>query len=159
MADCIAAELDGVDLGDERLNKRSKVVLECLAANPEASINAACDGWGDTVAAYRFFDNDAVMPEYILRPHRAATLRRVREHPVVLLVQDTSELDFTKHPPKDARCLDKPERFGCYLLLEGGHGNLIRAADCSRPNYRLPRRPRPRIDVRESPERETAPGS
>jgi hypothetical protein len=119
MPEGIGDELSGIDLGDERLNKRSKHLLEALADNPEASINAACDGWGDTLAAYRFFSNTAVTPEEILRPHREATIRRMREHPVVLLVQDTTELDFTKHPPKDARCLDKAERFGLYA-----HGHL-----------------------------------
>lgn len=114
MSEGIGDELMGIDLGDERLNKRSKHLLEALADNPEASINAACDGWGDTLAAYRFFNNKAVTTEAILRPHREATIRRMGEHPVVLLVQDTSELDFTKHPPKDARCLDKAERFGLY---------------------------------------------
>lgn len=114
MSEGISEELAGIDLGDERLNKRSKHLLEALAVNPEASINAACDGWGDTLAAYRFFNNPAVTPEEILRPHREATIRRLREHPVVLLVQDTTELDFTKHPPQDARCLNKAERFGLY---------------------------------------------
>ncbi len=104
-------------MGDERLNKRSKHLLEALAANPEASINAACNGWGDTVAAYRFFDNEVVSPEELLRPHREATLQRMAPHPVVLVVQDTTELDYTKHPPKDARCLNKPERFGLYSHL------------------------------------------
>lgn len=114
MSEGISDELTGIDLGDKRRNKRSKIVLEALAADPEASINAACDGWSDTNAAYRFFSNGAVTPEEILRPHREATVCRMREHPVVLLVQDTSELDFTKHPPKDARCLDSAERFGLY---------------------------------------------
>jgi hypothetical protein len=114
MSEGIGDELDGIDLGDERLNRRSKHILEALADNPEASINAACDGWGDTVAAYRFFNNDSVTPEEIFRPHREATIRRMREHPVVLLLQDTTELDYTKHPPKDARCLNEAERFGLY---------------------------------------------
>ena len=114
MSESIGGEWNGINLGDKRLNKRSKHLLESLASNPEASINAASDGWGDTLAAYRFFDNQAVTPAEILRPHREATIERVREHPVVLLVQDTTELDFTKHPPKDARCLNKAERFGLY---------------------------------------------
>jgi len=114
MGEGIADELNGIDLGDERLNKRSKHLVEALAANPEASINAACDGWGDTLAAYRFFNNRDVTPTEILRPHRAATIRRMSEYPVVLLVQDTTELDYTNHPPKDARCLNRAERFGLY---------------------------------------------
>ncbi len=97
MCEGIVEELQGIDLGDKRLNRRSQLVMETLAANPEASVIGACDGWSDTLAAYRFFNNDSVTPEQILRPHREATQRRMREHPVVLIVQDTTELDFTKH--------------------------------------------------------------
>ncbi len=114
MCEGIALELEGIELGDERLNRRSKQVLESLGANPEASINAACEGWSETLAAYRFFDNSAVTPEKILQPHRDATVRRMQDHPVVLVVQDTTELDFTAHPPRDAQCLNRPERFGLY---------------------------------------------
>lgn len=114
MCQGIAAELDGIYLGDERLNRRSKRLLESLAGNPEASINAACDGWSDTLAAYRFFDNPAVTPEKILEPHREATLGRMRAQPVVLVVQDTTEMDYTSHPPRGAQCLNRPNRFGFY---------------------------------------------
>lgn len=110
----ITDELKGIDLGDQRLNKRSWQVIEALAANPQASINAACQGWTDTLGAYRFFDNQAVTPEQILQPHLEATQRRMREHPVVLVVQDTTELDYTAHPPKDARCLNRERRLGLY---------------------------------------------
>jgi len=65
MCDEIAAELDGIDLGDKRLNKRSVKLVESLAADPQASINAACDSWSDTLAAYRFLDNKAVEPSQI----------------------------------------------------------------------------------------------
>jgi hypothetical protein len=114
MCEGIAAELEGVDFGDQRLNKRSIAILEALAANPEASINASIESWGGTLAAYRFFRNANVQPEEILRPHREATERRVREYPVVLVVQDTTELDFTAHPPEDAQCLEAEYRFGFY---------------------------------------------
>lgn len=108
----IAEELEGIDLGDERLNKRSQKVLEALAANPEASINAACQGWKETLAAYRFFDNAGVRPEPLLSPHRDATVRRIQEQPTALVVQDTTELDFTTHPPRGVRCLNRETRFG-----------------------------------------------
>ncbi len=114
MCEGIADELEGIDLGDKRLNKRSARIIELLAAQPEASINAACGGWGDTMAAYRFFDNSAVEPSKILQPHIDATKRRMRECPVVLIAQDTTELDFTLHPPNDAKCLNREDRFGFY---------------------------------------------
>jgi hypothetical protein len=114
MCEGIAAELEGIDLGDKRLNKRSQQLIKALAANSEASINSACDGWGDTVAAYRFFDNRAVDPDLILKPHIEATKKRMREHPVVLVIQDTTETDYTSHAPDDVRCLNTEDRFGLY---------------------------------------------
>lgn len=114
MDDCLDAELSGIQLGDERLNRRSVKVLETLAADPQASINAACAGWSETLAAYRFFDNPAVEPDKILAPHVQATKQRMQAQPVVLVLQDTTEFDFTAHPPQDAGCLDKPYRFGFY---------------------------------------------
>ena len=114
MGDGIAEELKGIDLGDERLNQRGARILETLGADPAASVNAACGGWSETIAAYRFFDNPAVEPDRILQPHLAATIRRMKEHPVVLIAQDTTELDFSAHPPGDAGCLNKEDRFGFY---------------------------------------------
>jgi hypothetical protein len=110
----IGAELDSIDLGDERLNRRSRKILNALSANPQVSINAACSGWSETLAAYRFFDNPSVEPEKILAPHRQATQQRIQAQPVVLVIQDTTEFDFTSHPPHDAGCLDKSYRFGFY---------------------------------------------
>lgn len=114
MCEGIAAELEGIDLGDKRLNKRSQHLIETLGANPEASCNSSCDGWSDTLAAYRFFDNKSIQPEDILKPHVLATKRRMKEHSVVLIAQDTTELDYTDHPAEDARCLNRESRFGLY---------------------------------------------
>ena len=114
MSGQITDELLGIDLGDNRLNQRSHHVIKSLSADAQASVNAPFTNWADTLAAYRLFDNDAVTPEAILTPHYEATLRRIVEHPVVLIAQDTTELDFTKHPPKDAGCLNKADRFGFY---------------------------------------------
>ncbi|MFO1040229.1 MAG: IS4 family transposase [Planctomycetaceae bacterium] len=118
MSEGIADELEGISLGDERLNQRSLKVIEALAADPTASINAATNGWADTQAAYRLFNNRKVSPEQILKPHREATARRIGEHAVVLLVQDTTELDYTSHPAKDALCLNKVSRLGFYQHID-----------------------------------------
>jgi hypothetical protein len=96
------------------LNKRSVQILAALAAQPEASVNGAIERWGDALAAYRFFRNEHVSPEEILRPHREATRRRLDGYPVVLIVQETTEFDFSAHPPEDARCLDAEQRRGFY---------------------------------------------
>jgi hypothetical protein len=46
----------------------------------------------------RFFDHQAVNLQKILGPHREQTIQRAAQQPVVLAVQDTSELDYTAHP-------------------------------------------------------------
>jgi len=114
MSGRIADELAGIDLGDKRLNERSLKVIEALSVDPAASINGSFEKWSDTLAAYRLFDNPNVTPEAILKRHYEATMARTADEPVVLIVQDTTELDFTNHPPKDARCLNKADRFGLY---------------------------------------------
>lgn len=110
----IAAEMDGIDLGDRRLNRRAASLLATLAVDPTASVNAACKTWDETLAAYRFFDNDLVEPEKILAPHREATIRRVAPGSTALVVQDTTELDYSAGPADDLGVLDDPDRFGLY---------------------------------------------
>lgn len=85
-------EFEGLDLGDARLNKRAKRMMERFSANPTASIPDACDSWSETCAAYRFLGNGEVEWEAILAPHWARTAERMRAQPVVLCIQDTTEL-------------------------------------------------------------------
>ena len=96
MSSWIDQELATLDLGDDRLNQRQKRILDRFAARPSASIPGACGGWAETLGAYRFFAHPRVTAEEVLRPHSQATLERIAEHPVVLLPQDTTELDFTR---------------------------------------------------------------
>lgn len=92
----IAEELQGADLGDKRLNQRYSVLLDRLSAQPNVSIPAACEGWSETQAAYRFFNNEKVTPEKLLAPHREATVKRAAKQSVVLTVQDTTEVNLTR---------------------------------------------------------------
>jgi hypothetical protein len=93
----INEELETLDLNDVRLDKRARLILQRFASKPGLSIPAACDGKKAEVAgAYRFFDNDKVDDYEILQAHRHTTLQRLREFPVVLLAQDTTELDYTR---------------------------------------------------------------
>lgn len=99
MNDWIEDEFRAVNLGDQRLNQRLRLLLARKWATPQASLSAACQGHKEVVAASRFFNNEKATQEQILAPHRAALLERIRtgEHRRVLLVQDTSECDYTTH--------------------------------------------------------------
>lgn len=91
----MVAELETINLGDQRLNERARQVLADLGAQPGASIPAACGGWAETKAAYRLFDPERVGPQAVLEPHYAGSEQRLGEHPLVLCIQDTTELDDT----------------------------------------------------------------
>jgi hypothetical protein len=87
-------ELKGIDLGDRRRDKRAMALLDTLSSRPTASIPGACSGWSETIAAYRFFDNDAITWDGLLAPHWSCSKARMACHKVVLMLQDTTELDF-----------------------------------------------------------------
>ena len=58
----------------------------------------ACEGSrADTKAMYRFMDNRRVDMQRLVASHTEATVERVRQHPVVLAVQDTTSLNYTEH--------------------------------------------------------------
>ncbi len=96
MTDWYEEELASVSLGDRRLNARAVRVLELFGKQPRESVPGSCLSWAETQGAYRLFQNARVTVQKLLAPHLAATQARMREHPVVLLVQDSSEVDFTK---------------------------------------------------------------
>ena len=116
MQEWIEMELQSSDLGDERLDERFKIVLDRLSQKPSVSIPAAGNGWSETIAAYRFFDNPRVEPDDLLAPHFDATLNRIAEQNVVLLIQDTTEIDVTRpdEQMKGAGPLNDESRVGFY---------------------------------------------
>jgi len=88
------AEFEQLDLGDARLNKRARILMERFTAEPTASVPKACQGWGETMAAYRFFDSDSIDWRALMAPHWQKTQQRMAVQPVVLCLQDTTEPDF-----------------------------------------------------------------
>src|SRR5437868_4218860 len=96
IAPWVKEELGTADFGDERLCTRGATLLSTLANRPNLSIPAACGGRAEMVAAYRFFDNDKVTFNKVLEAHIARTLERMAVQKVVLLVQDTTEIDQTR---------------------------------------------------------------
>jgi hypothetical protein len=112
-------EMARADLNDSRLNKRLVQLLSDLGDHPNASIPAACGGFNETAAAYRFFDNDKATFQRILEPHYEVTRRRIAAQSVAILVQDTTEIDLTRpsQPVIGAGPLDGNLRVGVLLHL------------------------------------------
>src|ERR1700681_3473417 len=91
----VALELDGLNIGDKRLNERCIQLIKSFETNPQESIPTACKTQGEMKAAYRFFKNSKVTSEKILSPHFQATKERIKQHPVILYIEDTTEIDLT----------------------------------------------------------------
>jgi len=118
-------EFKTIDLGDKRLDNRATVILNSLLDKPGLSIPAACNGWDETIAAYRFFDNSKTTPEKILSPHIESTITRAREHKEILCLQDTSEMDFSSKPKTEGLGpLSYEKQIGFYI-----HPTLITTPD------------------------------
>lgn len=114
------AEFAGADMGDARLTKRLVKLADRLGDAPSASIPGACNGRAETQAAYRLFDQAREEKrglgwEEVLAPHMAQTETRMAEHPVVLCLQDTTELDFNGQDMDGLGRLSYEAQRGMYL--------------------------------------------
>jgi hypothetical protein len=110
----IESELRTSKLPDNRMNKRYKILLDRLSSKPTLSIPAACNGWSETLGAYRFFDNERVTPDQLLQPHYDATIERIRLCPVVLIPQDTTEFNLTRRQEKVGGPLSAETHWGVH---------------------------------------------
>ena len=85
-------------MGDARRTRRLIKLVEDLSVVPTGSIPRASGGWAETKAAYRLLDNPALEWRAILEVHTQRTVERLEGQPVVLCIQDTTELDCTSQP-------------------------------------------------------------
>lgn len=117
MVDQLVDEVQDADFGDVRLNERLVKIVEKFGESPNLSIPAATTSRAEMEAAYRFFSNDKVSSQKILATHAAQTLQRMAQQSVVLLVQDTTEIDLTRptQPVKGAGPIDCEKRRGAFF--------------------------------------------
>jgi hypothetical protein len=88
-------EFGECELGDRRRNHRLKKLAVQVAARPDGSTPAQTETWADLKAAYRLFDTDDVSFQAIVQPHCRHTREDCRPGDVKLILNDTTELDFT----------------------------------------------------------------
>lgn len=94
----MARELLGAEFGDVRLTDRLVKVVEALSRSPGARAPEACGSAAAAKATYRFWDHDAVSCQAILKPHVESTVQRAEAEPVVLAVQDQTQINLSHHP-------------------------------------------------------------
>ncbi len=94
VAGWIRREFGAVNFGDQRLKERVAQIAQDLSTHPQSSIPKASGAWARTKGAYRFFAHPAVSAAEILAGHGAATLDRMAQERLVLMVQDTTGLHY-----------------------------------------------------------------
>lgn len=90
-------EFGAVQLGDKRFRDRLIKIAHDRSKKPDASYLEAVGGDRKAVKGYYYFVDSSrpeITPEAILAGHRERTIERMMAHETVLVVQDTSDLNF-----------------------------------------------------------------
>lgn len=85
------------DLGDVRRTRRLVRLGAQMAGNSSGTIPQQTQRLADMKAAYRLFAQETVTHEAVCTPHWQQTREETSALPMVFLIQDTTELDFTYH--------------------------------------------------------------
>src|SRR5579864_2166848 len=85
----------GVQLHDIRRTRRAVQAATNLAENPLGSLPAQMHTWKETKALYRLLDEPDVTFAALMQPHLQQTREQATSSPVVLLVQDTTDIDLS----------------------------------------------------------------
>ncbi len=92
------ATFGGVLLKDMRRTRRAVMAAGHLAENASASLPAQMESRKAVKALYRLLNEPDVTFEELMQPHWNQTRAQMETLPVVLLVQGTTDLDYTHHP-------------------------------------------------------------
>jgi hypothetical protein len=87
-----------VELGDQRRTRRAVKVAAAMAADPSGSIPQQNKEWKNSKGAYRLFDTEQVTFRAMIDLHWQQTRESAGECAVTLMIQDTTQLDYTSHP-------------------------------------------------------------
>ena len=85
----------GVQLQDMRRTRRTVQAATNLAENPLGSLPAQMHTWKETKALYRLLEEPDVTFAALMEPHLQETRQQAQSSPVVLLVQDTTNIDLS----------------------------------------------------------------
>jgi hypothetical protein len=85
----------GVQLHDRRRTRRAVKAATNLAENPLGSLPAQMHTWKETKAVYRLLDEPDVTFAALMQPHLQQTRQQAQSSAVVLLVQDTTDIDLS----------------------------------------------------------------
>jgi hypothetical protein len=88
----------GMLLGDARRTQRAVQIASAMARDPMASFPKQMGGQAATKATYRFLESAKTSYEQLMLPHRKETREKMQQKKRTLLIQDMTEVDYSRHP-------------------------------------------------------------
>ena len=92
--DSVLSDVEQVNLGDARLDRRLRSLVMTLAKDPARSFPQALADDSELEAAYRLLSNPRIDYEAVLAAHTQCTARRAQALGAVVVVHDTTEMRF-----------------------------------------------------------------
>ncbi len=92
------SQFASAELGDRRRTQRLVEMATSLAQRPSGTLPQAFPEWKDLKATYRLLDHVEFGPEEIQQTHRQQSLAACRQPGEYLWIEDTTELDYSRHP-------------------------------------------------------------
>ena len=90
----LSQEFQGAELGDTRRTARLSRIVEAVEQSPSSGFPQALESAAELEGFYRFINNEGVDAGAIFEPHRRATLQRAKEAKAVLIVHDTTAVEY-----------------------------------------------------------------
>lgn len=128
-------QFGGVELGDRRRTKRLKGVGAALAARPSGTLPAALPQGKDLKAAYRLLHMPEMKHAMVVEAHCRQTRQECNAAGVYLLIEDTTDLNYSHHPGTAALGWTGNEQERGFLLhstlalrwsdTDGGRGQVV----------------------------------
>ena len=125
-------EFGTVELGDKRLRDRLIRIVEDRSKRPDASYLEAAGGDRRAAKGYYYFidsPRDTLHPEAMLATHRERTIERIMAHETVLVVQDTTDLNFSSRHHTHGLGLIGTNQTGAQSLGLKLHSSLVLTTD------------------------------
>ena len=88
-----------VELGDVRRNQRAVTIATAMATKPDRSIPQMFLNPSEIKAAYQFFRHPEATPEQLQQAHSEVVREQLHQPGHYLLLEDTSEMSWSGHPP------------------------------------------------------------
>lgn len=108
-------ELGRAELGDRRLTKRLAGMAEKIGKSPAKGFPQIALSRAELEAFYRFFGNEKVQPDKVVKPHIEATCQRVEQRGLALALHDTTGVSYAGEGTRE----------GLGRLNDGGQGYYL----------------------------------